>query len=401
VAKTSQCPASKTWGVILDATGKVVPGGCHPTKAEADAHMAALYANEPGAGKMTAPTISRDMSVAMTRANALAGDTGAMPNGSARAQLFHGAIMRAKPVKLDGRSGDFYEVEGYASVVDTPYQMYDMFGPYDETIKLGAFDSSLANPELDTAFLVNHKGVTMARTTNGTLSLWADSTGLGSRAYLNANRQDVRDLVSAIDDGLIDEMSFAFYLLGGGWNESYDSFTIYEADINRGDVSAVNYGANPYTSIAARATEIIAELGKLPAGAARAALTALRQRPDIGDVPVVPSVSVEIGRGGQQAEKAAHGKPTGAHTHMHQAYGAQGADEQHTHAHSHNGDDNHQHQHAYDADGAEPLAQWEADLLAEKAADAAPDAERAQPGMSTELLAELLRSDDEWEADAD
>jgi len=31
--------------VVLDATGKVVPGGCHPTKAKAQAHLAALNAN--------------------------------------------------------------------------------------------------------------------------------------------------------------------------------------------------------------------------------------------------------------------------------------------------------------------------------------------------------------------
>lgn len=49
VTKTSQCSASEPYGVIKDATGRVVKGGCHATKAEADAHMAALYANEPKA----------------------------------------------------------------------------------------------------------------------------------------------------------------------------------------------------------------------------------------------------------------------------------------------------------------------------------------------------------------
>jgi phage head maturation protease len=35
--------------VVLDATGKVVPGGCHPTKAKALAHLAALNVNAKGA----------------------------------------------------------------------------------------------------------------------------------------------------------------------------------------------------------------------------------------------------------------------------------------------------------------------------------------------------------------
>src|SRR5215831_10721503 len=56
VAKTAQCPTSKPWGVIKDSDGSVVPGGCHPTQAEANAHMAALYASEPGAKTMTIST---------------------------------------------------------------------------------------------------------------------------------------------------------------------------------------------------------------------------------------------------------------------------------------------------------------------------------------------------------
>lgn len=438
--------------------------------------------------------------VAMRRATGLKGNSGAIPNGAGRSQLFHGALMRAKLVKRGGH--DVYEVEGYASVVDTPYEMYDMWGPYDEEIRGGAFDKSLARDDLDTAFLVNHRGVTMARTTNGSLSLWSDSTGLGSRAWLNSNRQDVRDIVSAIDDGLIDEMSFAFYLDAGGWNESYDKFTIFEADIHRGDVSAVNYGANPYTSIAARASVILGELDHLPDGAARAAMLRLRSRlapsmraltsmdtdesvneviaaldatldsasdlvvgldpatvspevaqaldlltgaealadqlmdmlgiddpddtdsdersakrvrPDIGTPAIVPSVPLAGGRsgmsdwpvidetgdderaGGGNPADATHGSYSGAHTHMHAANGAQGSDEMHTHAHSHNGDGNHGHGHANSAE----LPQWEADLIAQIAqqqlGDQGPGA--VASGMSTELLAELTRLDDEYEQD--
>jgi len=46
VAKTEQCPVSKPFGVIKDATGSVVPGGCHETQEKARKHMAALYASE-------------------------------------------------------------------------------------------------------------------------------------------------------------------------------------------------------------------------------------------------------------------------------------------------------------------------------------------------------------------
>jgi HK97 family phage prohead protease len=187
--------------------------------------------------------------------------------GTARLQGF-GAQFRAQPVERDGKS--LIQLDGYASTVGVPYEMWDMFGPYTEQIAPGAFDVTLAaNP--DVAYLVNHKGVTMARTTNGTLELEADGLGLRTRGFVNPARQDVRDLVTAIEDRCITEMSFAFMITDGQWNDDYDEYTINEVDIDRGDVSAVNYGANPFTSVAARSTEILRDLSRLPAGAQRAA----------------------------------------------------------------------------------------------------------------------------------
>jgi len=180
-----------------------------------------------------------------------------------------------KLVNQDGRS--FYEVEGYATVFDRAYEMWDMFGSYKETMGSEALDKSLANSP-DVAFLVNHRGVTMARSTKDSLTLAKDSTGLHVHALLNADRQDVRDLASAIGDGLIDEMSFAFMLNQGVWNDDFDEFRITEADINRGDVSAVNYGANPYTSIQARAADWLADIPRLSEPVARAAFQRIHSR---------------------------------------------------------------------------------------------------------------------------
>lgn len=200
--------------------------------------------------------------------------SGDMPAGNARIHAFP-AQLRSQVVTKGGK--DFFQVEGYASVFERGYQMYDMCGPYDEIMDSRAFDKTLA-AKPDVAFLCNHKGVTMARTTNGSLELFKDSTGLGSRAMLNMDRQDVRDLMSAIDDGLVDEMSFAFMLNDGSWNDDFTEFTITEADIDRGDVSAVNYGANPYTSIQARTTEFIDLAQRVPLSVARAAVEAMSSR---------------------------------------------------------------------------------------------------------------------------
>jgi HK97 family phage prohead protease len=547
VAKTEQCPSSKPWGVILDATGEVVDGGCHVTKADALAHMAALYANEPGAKAMTAdcldchgqrsPTVrgavdnstwdgpaamsactasdtpascfgsicagkkagdtstqaawalphhkhpgdppnaagvrnslsrlpqtqgltnkqaaqshleahlssinaENSAAAAVLRMRGLNGDRHVAPNDGQRRLASFSGQLRAQVVKVG--TTEFYEVEGYASVVDTPYTMFDAWGPYDETIKAGAFDDSLARDDLNVAFLVNHSGMPMARTTgdNPTLTLWSDSTGLGARARLNMTRQDVRDLASAIDDELINEMSFAFWLEAGGWNESYDKFTIYSANIHRGDVSAVNFGANPYTSIGARAPQILDELDRLPLGAARAALVRLQSRDGVTigglDVPTTGNAEVAV----MIARTGTHGIFTGTHNHSHAANGSQGSDWQHSHEHSHDGDGDHGHAHGNAAaaeverqdTGPEPYhkdpdetvqcpscdrynspdaiycdqcgAKLPPSAYANDAAPALPtrSQETSAPppasGMSVEMLAELARLDDEHDADS-
>ena len=197
-----------------------------------------------------------------------------IPNGAQRMAIPFKSQLRAKLVQRDGR--DFYEVTGYATVYDKPYTMYDMFGEYTERVDRNALKRTLSNSP-DVAFLTNHRGLTMARTTNKTLALSSDMEGLAIEALMNAARGDVRDLASAIGDELITEMSFAFMIGedGAKWNDDYTELTLLELDINRGDVSAVNYGANPYTSIGSRSAEIIREIRGLPAGALPDALTAI------------------------------------------------------------------------------------------------------------------------------
>jgi HK97 family phage prohead protease len=143
------------------------------------------------------------------------------------------------------------------------YEMYDFWGPYTEIVDRGAFDVTLA-AEPDVAFLLNHRGTTMARTKSGTLTLSVDDHGLRSIALLNPERTDVRDLVHAISDGDIDQMSFAFQITRGQWSPDYTEYRILEVDLDRGDVSAVNYGANPNTTISARAKQALAAVDDLP-----------------------------------------------------------------------------------------------------------------------------------------
>ena len=264
------CGASE-WAVIKDSDGSTE--GCHPTKAEAEDQMAALYANESASASAK--------EAAGRRAEHFRSQPKGVPRGSERVRPF-ATEFRAKLIERDGK--ELHQLDGYASVVDKPYEMWDFLGPYTEVVAAGAFDDTVA-ADPDVAFLVNHRGMTMARTTAGTLELEADALGLRSRAFLNPKRYDVADLITAIDDRNITEMSFAFLIEDGEWSDDYTQYRIKKVDIDRGDVSAVNYGANPHTSIAARAAaqawELVDRCGELPPEVARAAFQRLQRRFDL------------------------------------------------------------------------------------------------------------------------
>jgi HK97 family phage prohead protease len=215
------------------------------------------------------------------------------------------AQLRADLVDHNGQQR--YHLVGHASVVDRPYEMWDMHGPYMEVIEAGAFSRTLAAGP-DVAFLVNHKGVTMARTTNDTLRLRMDGVGLAVEAWLNPKRQDVSDLVVAIQDRDVTEMSFAFMLGNGGgtWSDDFSTFRIAELDLDRGDVSAVNYGANPYTDVATRSREILTDLEHLPAGAARAAVRRLQQRGDIAQIEALLETRQPVAAPTRRGRSLAH-----------------------------------------------------------------------------------------------
>ena len=68
-------------------------------------------------------------------------DPAQVPSTPSRSQEF-GAQMRANLIERDGKR--FYELDGYASTVDEPYEMYDFWGPYTEIVDRGAFETTLA-----------------------------------------------------------------------------------------------------------------------------------------------------------------------------------------------------------------------------------------------------------------
>ncbi len=204
--------------------------------------------------------------------------------------VMHGVEVRDEPDPGDGTVG----FRAYASITEHPYDMWDMWGPYTETIAATAFDATLA-AQPDVAYLLNHGGMTLARTTSRTLTIGRDDTGLWYEPRLDPANSDVRNILSGIRRGDLDESSFAFRITSGMWDPGYTAYRIEQLDLHRGDVSSVNYGANPGSG----------ELGFTLAGAdvddledeeARALLGRLEQRMQRGAARPGPAAAGGMSR---------------------------------------------------------------------------------------------------------
>lgn len=173
-----------------------------------------------------------------------------------RADLIDVPEHRALPVSdFEFRTeGDTLSLDGYASVFDSPYDIWGgpAAGGWSEIVDKRAFDVTLReNPDLN--LLINHEGTPLARTKSGTLTLTTDKTGLRvSAPSLDLRNPDVQRLRSAMERGDMDEMSFAFRVKKQEWSEDDTVRRLTEVSLHKGDVSVVNYGANPATSATLR-----------------------------------------------------------------------------------------------------------------------------------------------------
>lgn len=190
--------------------------------------------------------------------------------------------IRDLSVRANNDDSGLLVFDGYASVTEASYDMWDMFGPYTEQVMTGAFGVTLARADLDTPLVLQHQDLRrIARTTNGSLELTEDDNGLRVLApKLDPADRDVDYIVPKLRSGLIDEMSFKFAITRGSWSPDWMEYHIEEVDIHRGDVAIVGYGANPHTAgaglrAAADPLDVVRELDD---DQARAAYEALRAR---------------------------------------------------------------------------------------------------------------------------
>lgn len=177
--------------------------------------------------------------------------------------------------------------DGIASVVDTPYEVRDMFGEFAETISRGAFNRTLKQ-KADVRLLVNHDGVPLARTKSGTLALSA-APHLRAVAGLDPGNPTVQEIRSAMGRGDLDQMSIGFRVRDQKWNQDYTERTITEVELF--DVSVVTYPASPTTQASLRSVdELIAEIerGDLTEDEIRRAIASLEARLAPAEEPANP-----------------------------------------------------------------------------------------------------------------
>ena len=153
--------------------------------------------------------------------------------------------------------GGVKRLVGYAAVFDSNSVN---LGGFVEAIRSGAFRRTLAAGADVRAMLEHDPGKIFARSTvaegPGTLKVGEDDHGL--RVEITPNdSQAGRDVIEHVRSGVLDAMSFGFYVAEGGerWNFKALPNLRELTDVDLDDVSVVSFPAYPKTEIALRSVE--------------------------------------------------------------------------------------------------------------------------------------------------
>lgn len=138
-------------------------------------------------------------------------------------------------------------IRGYAAVYDAETDL----GEFREVVRPGAFAQAVERDDVRALF--NHDAnYVLGRNTAGTLHLTDDATGLGV-VVVPPDTTWARDLITSMERGDVNQMSFAFSVNEQGWITRDDKPLRELKDVTLYDVSVVTYPAYPQTSAQARA----------------------------------------------------------------------------------------------------------------------------------------------------
>ncbi len=162
------------------------------------------------------------------------------------------AVTTSRVELRAGADGTMPTLVGYAAVFDSRTDL----GWFEEEVVAGAFAKSLSDGD-DVRALYNHDSAqVIGRRDAKTLRLEEDATGLRIEIDL-PDTTAARDLVSNINAGNIDGMSFGFRAREQEWIEREGEQELRRLiDVELIEVSAVTFPAYPDTSIAKRSLEL-------------------------------------------------------------------------------------------------------------------------------------------------
>jgi len=214
------------WATVKqESDGSYTTMGCHDTK-------------QGAIDQMVAVSISEDIEPGGEVSTRTGEDRSKMKKIERRTYTVRNVETR----EADGKM----KLAGYAAVFnDSSVPL-----PFSERIAPGAFRKTLSETP-DVRLLINHEGLPLARTKNGTLLLTEDQVGLRFEAEL-PDTTEARDLWTLVQRGDVDQMSFAFRVIRQKWNQDRTERTLTEVSLADGDVSVVTYPAYPTTSVEAR-----------------------------------------------------------------------------------------------------------------------------------------------------
>ena len=210
------------WATVKqESDGSYTTMACHNTKQEAIDQMVAV-------------SISEDM------------EPGGEVNSRSKVKEIERRTFTVQDVEARQTEDGTMRLRGYAAVFNDASVPL----PFKETIAPGAFRKTLSETP-DVRLLINHEGLPLARTKNGTLTLSEDDRGLFMDAVI-ADTSEGRDLYKLVERGDVDQMSFAFRVILQKWSEDRSTRTLTEVSLADGDVSVVTYPAYPTTTVEAR-----------------------------------------------------------------------------------------------------------------------------------------------------
>jgi HK97 family phage prohead protease len=210
-----------------------------------------------------------------------------------RKLLLDSPEQRSIPIgefEFRSNAGSTVHFSGYASVFNAPYDIWGgpAKGGFEERVHPKAFDKTLsAKPSVH--LLINHEGLPLAATRSGqgTLHLNTDSHGLLVNTDLDTRDPDVQRVMTKMERGDLTEMSFGFITKADEWRNAKGELddmgayrTLTEVSLHHGDVSIVNFGANPATSAELNMLRSLEYIAGLDEDSVLAELRSLDMTPD-------------------------------------------------------------------------------------------------------------------------